>query len=646
LAVATADYASRNRFNRLLRQVQQQQQQQQQGRRGTLNQGTLNQFSDQEWDQDDDDDDDDNNIYQQQQQSQCQRGQCQGGQQWNLDNDEDTIYGNQQQQNLGQDEHDYQQHGQFGGRQQNRQQQQQNHNCKAKFQLLQDLEQTNTQLASKLYKQAKQENDDKNTVVSPTAIQLALAAVQRGARGQTKRQIQRVVGAGLNQQQNQQAHAALQQSLRGQDPFQQQQTGQQQQAQIKTTTTIIINQRNRAQQQFIQSVKVCSNAQVLKCNFQRQPQQCRQQINQYIAQKTNQKLRHTVPQDAVTQNTKMIVASTTQIKANWGRQFRNQQQTKQGRFYPLGSQQPKQVQILQSQGQFNYYEDEQVQVVGVPTQNQELTFYAIVPKNKDGLNQVEKQQIQNGQQLKQLLENADQQQEQVDIQLPKFQIKHKIDAKQTLQQEGVQNVFDADEADLSGITGQQQQQQQQQQGRRRRQQQQQQNDEYDWQYQTDDEQQQQGQGQQIHLNKLIHQATIKINEQGITAAGPGQQGQGQGQQQQYQNQNEDEDDEEDEYNEGQQLYQQQQGRRQQLYEDIFGQRQQHQQQQRRQQYGGQYQQKVKANRAFAFAIKHNASNQIVLVGRVVDATQKPTQQQQTGGGQQQGQQSLNGVDQQ
>jgi len=53
---------------------------------------------------------------------------------------------------------------------------------------------------------------------------------------------------------------------------------------------------------------------------------------------------------------------------------------------------------------------------------------------------------------------------------------------------------------------------------------------------------------------------------------------------------------------------------------------------------------VKVNRAFAFVVKHNPSNQIVLVGRVVDATQKPNGQQQQQGRQQS--QSLNGVDQQ
>jgi len=479
-------------------------------------------------------------------------------------------------------------------------QQQQQQQCRPNYQLLHKLEKPNCHLAAKLYKQAKQENDDKNTVVSPAAVQLTLAALQKGARGNTKQQIKRVQCPQLTQQQCQQAHAALIRTLKATNNVQQtQRPGQssgQQSAKINTPTTIVVNQQTQSQRQFAQTVQKCLGGQVNKCSFKHTPQQCRQQINQLISAKTNHKLKHIVPPQAVTTNTKMIAVSALQLQAKWGQQFRQQQTTKLGRFYPLGSQQAKQCQVIQSQGNFNYYEDDQVQVVGIPTQQQELTMYVILPKYKDGLTEVEKQQIQNGQQLKQLLDQCDQQTQYLKIKLPKFQAKHKLDCKKTLQQQGVQDAFDNDAADFSGITGQQVQQWQQQ------------------------------QGTQLHLNKLIHQATIKINEQGITSANTGSQGsnfqdliENPWQQQQWQ----------------QQGWQQQQQHQQQYgQEDEYGVFQQNQYGQQNQynqfnQYGQGVNQ-VNVNHAFAFAIKHNPSNQIVLVGRVVDPTQKPQGQQQQG----------------
>jgi serine protease inhibitor len=343
----------------------------------------------------------------------------------------------------------------------------------------------------------------------------------------------------------------------------------------------VVNQQTPAQRQFAQTVQRCLGTQVKQCSFTRNPQQCRQQINRLISSRTNQKLQTTVPPQAVTENTKMVAVSALQLNAKWSQQFRQQQTTTQARFYPLGCQQSKRVQVIQSQGQFNYYEDGQVRVVGIPTQQRELTMYIILPTEKDGLTQVEKQQIQNGQQLRQLLDNCDQQTQYLQVQLPKFQAKHQLDAKRTLLRQGVQDAFDSDAADFSGITGVQQQQQQQ--------------------------------GDQIHLNKLIQQATIKVTEQGISSANTGSQG---STQDQYENQQQTSNQDQDEYETHQEN--QYEGTQQNQYEGT-----------QQNQYGQQSNQ-VKVNHAFAFVIKHNPSNQIIAVGRIVDPTQKPHTQQQQG----------------
>lgn len=491
------------------------------------------------------------------------------------DQDDDDEYGNDvdqfqgqpgcfgqqcQDQEYGQDDEDQEEECQRNGvcYQQGGQQQ-----CQPNYQLLQALEQPNCQLAAKLYKQAKQERDDKNTVVSPAAVQLTLAALQKGAQGNTKAQMKRAQCPGLTLRQCQQAHSALIRSLKGTNNVQQTQkpgqpSGSQQKAKINCATGVIVNQQSCAQRQFVESVQKCLGGAVQKCSFKTSPQQCRQQINRLVSSKTCNKVNNMVPQDAVTDNTKMVAVSALQMQAKWARQFRQQQTTKQARFYPLGSQQPKQCQAIQSQGRFNYHENEQVQVVGIPTEQQELTMYVIVPKSKDGLTQVEKEQIQNGQQLKQLLDNCDQQKQYAQVQLPKFQVKNNLDAKKTLLQQGVQDAFDCDQADFTGICNQQQEQQ-----------------------------------HKLHLNKLIHQATIKVTEQGISSANTGAQAT-------FQEQAES------------QTYQQEYDN-----DDLAEQYQQY----------GQADLQVKANHAFAFAVKHNPSNQIVMVGRVIDACQKPQPQQ-------------------
>lgn len=473
--------------------------------------------------------------------------------------------------------------------------------------LIKEFEEANAKLASRLYKQCKDEKDDKNTVVSPLSVQLALAALNAGARGNTRRQIGRVIAGRLPTQQRKQIVRTLVRHLRqlGQNEY----GPRQQTTKIQHVTGIFVTKTTRAQQQFIQQVKRNVNADLKQCDFQRQPQQCRRMINQFVAQKTQGKLRNIVPQDAITDNTKMILVNSLQLKAPWGRQMR-QHQTKEAKFYPLDTKKVKIVEVMETQGSFKYYEDELVKIVGIPTEQKELTLYVIVPKDKDGLTDVEKLHLQDGVQLKQLLDVADQRVRHVGIQLPKFQIKHKIDVRRTLRKQGVTDLFDSQRADFSGITGvnSQYDEMDQQQGEI---------DEQMFTYRRNPFLNQQQRETKLHLNKFIHQTTVKITDQGITATTNTDSQTEYEQESMYGRRH---------HNTGRFGQMESEELMESSFDEIsgFNMRQ------------PQGQKMVKANRAFAFVLKHNPTNQMIMVGRVIDAAQKKVNNVQ---------QTINGVDQ-
>jgi len=463
--------------------------------------------------------------------------------------------------------------------------------------LLKEVEDANVRLATRLYKQCKDEKDDKNTVVSPLSVQLALAALNIGARGNTKRQIGRVIGGRLQKQERKQVFKTLIRHLKGLRNIDYS-TGQHS-TKINCVTGIFVAQTTPAQQLFIQQVKTNLGASVKKCSFSHKPQQCRQSINQWVAQKTQHKINHIIPQDAITDNTKMILVNALQLKATWGPQMRRHV-TKEAKFYPLDTKKVKVVEVLETEGRFKYYEDELCKIVGVPTKERELTLYAIVPKDKDGLTEVEKLHLQDSVQLKQILDKTDKHVRRVEVQLPKFQIKHKVDVRRTLRKQGVTDAFDPHRADFSGITGVSKydeidEDSYEQMSRFRR------NPFLDTEMEHDlINQDFTGRREtKLHLNKFIHQSTIKITENGITATTGSQT-------EEYEQEHErtkfgrfglgglemDELDTIDEISPS--FY-----RREPTGEKI-----------------------VKANRAFAFVLKHNPTNQVLLVGRVIDAAQK------------------------
>jgi serpin B len=475
-----------------------------------------------------------------------------------------------------------------------------------------EITDANVKLTSRLYKQCKDERDDKNTVVSPLSIQLALAALNQGARGNTKRQIGRVVAGRLQYHQRRQILKKLVRHLKG--------FGQQTEystlrhtTKINPVTGIFVTKTTHAQRQFVQMVKGTLGATVKHCSFHQQPQQCRQMINQWVSQKTHHKINKIIPQDAITDNTKMILVNALELKANWGPQMRRHQ-TKQAKFFPLDTNKPKTVQVMETQGRFKYHEDELVKVVGIPTEQKEMTLYVVVPKEKDGLTEVEKLHLQDGVQLKDLLKTCDRHVRHVGVQLPKFQIKHKVDVRRTLRKQGVTDAFDPQRADFSGITGVNQYDMEE-------------TDEIYGQqwtkyrrnpflntfrpshYYGNEMETEMGMGMgmdettgtehKLHLNKFIHQTVIKITEQGITAtAGSGL--------------------EEFESRMGSRHGGRHGGMEMTGMDEIFGESDDF--------YGQQHhstsQKVVKANHAFAFVLKHNPTNQVVLVGRVIDAAQR------------------------
>jgi len=367
-------------------------------------------------------------------------------------------------------------------------------------------------------------------------------------------------------------------------------------AKIHPVTGIFLSKSTRTQPQFMQMIKNNLGATVKQCPFHRQPLQCRQTINRWMSEKTMGKLNSILPQDAITDNTKLILVNAMQVKANWGPQMR-QHMTKEAKFYPLDTKKVKIVEVLETEGRFKYHEDELVKIVGLPTEQKEMTLYLIVPKDKDGLTEVEKLHLQDSVQLKQLLEITDKHHRQVGVQLPKFQIKHKVDVRRTLRQQGVTDAFDPQRADFSLITGVPKHQLDEMEDERmtpfRR-------DTIYGQQDMEDMISPYGIGKEhkLHLNKFIHQCVIKITESGITAnTGSGTRF----------------DDMEDlEYSRYGRKFGEWDSDELNSFEEMTG-------FYRREPMSEKV---VKANRAFAFVLKHNPTNQLVFVGRVIDAAQR------------------------
>jgi serine protease inhibitor len=294
--------------------------------------------------------------------------------------------------------------------------------------------------AINLYKNAStdQEHEDKNQAISPISIALALAMLENGANGQTRDRLRRQLVEHNNEGSDEvlEIYSSLEKQLEHQ-----------QKSRIQLANAIFHDKDIRLKPEYEQSTRQCLEAQVQDADFHNQLEQSRQKINEYISQKTNHKITELIKRDQLKAATKVVLVNALHFKASWERAFKKEQ-TKKVPFYRRGKEQERQdVNMMKADGQYRHSSDEKLQVIELPYEQNELAMYVLLPKQRDGLKELERSLT--GDQLRQHLSRL--QRKQVRVQLPKFGVRSNVDLKSVLSRMGLETVF-SDQADLSRIS--------------------------------------------------------------------------------------------------------------------------------------------------------------------------------------------------
>jgi serpin B len=221
--------------------------------------------------------------------------------------------------------------------------------------------------------------------------------------------------------------------------------------------------------EYLNRTKQCFETQVEKAPFN-DVEAARRQINQWVAEKTSQKIPELFKSGSVDPTTLAVLANAVYLKASWADRFERSEDLP---FYKFGrDNQAQTVPFVAQERKYSYAENDQVQVVEIPYESvSALSFYIGLPKQRTGLQAAEDM---NKEQLKSLYSSFTQ--KKVNLKFPKFAFRSSIDLKTVLQQIGVNKIF-ANDADLSRITD-----------------------------------------RELKVDNAVHEAFIKVNENGTEAA--------------------------------------------------------------------------------------------------------------------------------
>ncbi|XP_058494394.1 leukocyte elastase inhibitor [Solea solea] len=298
---------------------------------------------------------------------------------------------------------------------------------------------SNTIFALELLRTLSQENPNGNMFVSPLSISSALAMVYLGARGDTAAQMAKA----LSFSEGEGVHADFQKLNTDIITPSASYT-------LKTANRLYGEKTANFLQTFLDATQKYYHADLQAVDFTGAPEACRADINSWVEEQTENKIKDLLKPGTVTTNTRMALVNAIYFKGNWLKRF-DQANTKEMPF-KITKNETKPVQMMYQMKKlpYNYIPDHNLQILELPYEGNELSMFILLPENS--VQELEKALTQERLDEWTNRENMDVESEIV-VHLPKFKLEDDYELNGPLAQLGMSDVFCSAKADLSGMNG-------------------------------------------------------------------------------------------------------------------------------------------------------------------------------------------------
>jgi serpin B len=321
----------------------------------------------------------------------------------------------------------------------------------------------NTDFAIDLYRELKDTKG--NLFFSPYSISTALAMTYAGARENTARQMADVLHFPSGQKEVHPAFGHLETLLN----------------EIQTKGDIHLNVANSLWPQegypfleeYLVLVKKYYGVVITPLDYQRAAEKARKIINQWVEEKTKDKIKNIIPPGVLDALTRLVLVNAIYFKGNWANPF-DEKWTKDDTFYLLSGRTIR-TPLMAQKRLFAYGEEEFLQVLELPYEGKGLSMIVLLPEEKDGLPQLEKQLTAGN--LRMWTSRLRKQK--VKVFLPRFKMTSQFSLSKTLAAMGMRDAFNPNKADFSGMDGR-----------------------LNW----------------LYIGAVIHKAFVDVNEEGTEAA--------------------------------------------------------------------------------------------------------------------------------
>jgi serpin B len=323
-----------------------------------------------------------------------------------------------------------------------------------------NLSDANNRFAFSLFSNILQQ-DNANVFFSPYSISNAFSMVYEGARGSTSDEIQSVFHFIQDDTTRREYVKAINSELN--DPNQQ--------YKLDIANALWIQNNFPVLKEFSDTLGKYYFANATNLDFKNKSEDSRQIINNWVEDKTNQKIKDLLPTGSITDLTRVVLTNAIYFKGNWTNQF-DGEKTRDENF-TTSDQKTIKIPMMTTFANFKYFSDNDLQVLKMPYQGGHLSMIVLLPKENNlksftDLLSVEKLRNWNGNLTT----------ENVSVYMPKFTLNTKYVLNDNLASMGMPSAFSPNDADFTGITG----------------------------------------NKDLYISMAVHQAFIKVDEKGTEAA--------------------------------------------------------------------------------------------------------------------------------
>jgi serpin B len=338
------------------------------------------------------------------------------------------------------------------------------------------LARDNSSFALDLHRRLPREG---NLVTSPFAVSTVLAMALAGARGETAGEIQKALHFSLAGDKLHPAFARLLWELHGE--------GKMQGYSLRLANALWPDGRLELERGFLDTLENNYSSGGQRVDFRQREQACRT-INDWAKKQTDGRIKQVIEPEELHENTKLVLASAVSFRGQWQHRF-SAARTKEGPFHVI-TDRTVEVPLMEQEAELNYYSSVRQEgdaapyrLVVLPFRGWSMQLVVLLPARKDGLGELEKtltaKKLDDW--IRQALPHK------VALTLPRFEMRTRLSLIEPLKALGIKQAFQRGKADFSGITPA-------------------------------------ASDLGLHVNRVMQQALIVVNEEGAEAAAVAQTG--------------------------------------------------------------------------------------------------------------------------